>query len=393
MNKVIWKKARICFSFLMMSMCPGISGITANATSESPPEKAILSALIIQPSDHVTDALWYQTMDRHIKSSARDLNMNVENFFAGDDRTKITSNVRAKIEAGFDADYLVFSNQVGIGVELLMLCEELNVKCFMIGSGLTGRDVETYGGPRQKLKNWIGQIIPDDEQAGYDLAIELIEQARKTKKTNNDITPIKVIGITGTSSTPASVNRTNGLHSAISSYEDVELLQIVSARWSGAVAASKYELLNERYGGIDVVWAASNDMALGVLEKARFLKKIPKIGGFDFVPPAIEALKESDLSAVMGGHEIDVAYVLKLLQAYHNGNDFVSETGTTSLHSRLISLTPETVRDYSTFLERLAKGEVNYNDGLDDLTEDKGALSNISMEGFKASVSHRENSR
>jgi len=368
-----------------LTMAASLVGSAAFADPQPKPigEQEGPSILIVQPSDAVTDALWFEVVDRHTKYVTRDLNMDIEHFFAGDDRTKVSSNVIEKIKDGAKPDYLVFSNQIGIGVGLLMICENMDIKCFMYGSSLIERDVKEFGGPRKKLQNWIGQIIPDDEQAGFDLANILIAQAREIKKKNNDNTPIRVIGITGTSSTPASVNRTNGLRRAVASYQDVELLQIVSARWVAEVAANKYEMLTTRYGRSDVVWLANNDMALGVLERARSLGDIPRIGGFDWVLPAIDSLADGGLSAVIGGHDIDIAYVLNLLGAHHDGKDFMMKTGTASLRSRLIPLTPDTVNEYSTFLDKLAKGEVNYQRGFNSLAQDSEAFSDISMQDFK----------
>ena len=365
----------------------------ANLSAKTDPVKDRPYVLVIQPSDNVTDALWYEAMDMHIKYAARDMNMDVDHFFAEDDRTKINRNVIKKIESGPKPDFLVFSNQIGMGVGLLMLCEDMDIKCFMYGSPLMEPDIEKYGGPRQTLKNWIGQIIPDDEQAGYDLAITLIEQARKTKKDNKDNSPIRIMGITGTSSTPASVSRTNGLRRAISSYQDVELLQIVSARWSAEIAANKYKLLTARYGAADIVWSASNDMALAVLDVAHSQKHLPKIGGFDFVPPAIHSLKEQGLSAVIGGHEMEIAYVLKLIRDYHDGNDFIEKLGATSLESTLITVTPDTISEYSLFFDHLAQGKLNYKAGLDIVSDDENVVPEVSMEGFKTRIALEENLR
>jgi len=386
MNIIVSNIFRPVFLFL------SLYAFTAHAVSHASPALQSAAAedrpyvLVVQPSDAVTDALWFEAVDKHIKYSAQALNMKVENFFAGDDRTKIVENVKAKIKSGGKPNYLVFSNQIGMGVELLNICEDMGIKSFMYGSPLTERSIEEYGGPRQKLKSWIGQIIPDDEQAGYDLASTLIRQARETKKQNNDATPIRVIGITGTASTPASVKRTSGLRRAISSQQDVELLQIVSARWSTEIAAKKFDLLTARHGESDVVWVANNDMALAVLEKARSFENLPKIGGFDWVPPAIEALEENGLSAAVGGHEIEIAYALMLLRDYHNGDDYADKTGTTSIESKLITLTPNTKHEYVTFLKQLSKDDVDYGPVFKDISQDKDTFSNISIEAFKKRV-------
>lgn len=390
MNIIASNIIRRLFSFLLLYALMTHSISPASSAPQSTAAEYRPFVLVVQPSDNVTDALWFEAVDRHIKYSAIALNMKVENFFAGDDRTKIVENVQAKIKSSGKPDYLVFSNQIGMGVELLNICEDMGIKSFMYGSPLTERSIEEYGGPRQNLKSWIGQIIPDDEQAGYDLASTLIRQARETKKQNNDATPIRVIGITGTASTPASVERTNGLRRAISSQQDVELLQIVSARWSTEIAAKKFDLLTARHGESDVVWVANNDMALAVLEKARSFDNFPKIGGFDWVPPAIEALEENGLSAAVGGHEIEIAYALMLLKDYHNGNDYADETRTTSIESKLITLTPNTKHEYVTFLEKLSKGDVDYGPIFKDISQDKDAFSNISIEEFKKRVPSKD---
>jgi|GEM_PF-3017561 len=339
--------------------------------------------LLIQATDEDYESPWFEGIDSYAKNAATSLDIDFKHLFTGDDRSEIPQTLRRYIQNERRPDYLLFSNQIEIAPAILRLCDELGIKAFMYNSPLSKKDRQVLGYPREKLTTWIGEIMPDDEQAGFELAGILIEKARENKRANGESGKIKVIGISGTNATPASALRVEGLKRAIAMDEDAELLQIVSARWVPDVAAQKYRLLVSRYGEPDVVWAANDDMALGVLEESRTFKHIPAIGGFDWTPPAIRALQQGELSASMGGHDFDIAYALKILRAYHDGRDFLQTSGTTSLKSKLNPLTPETVYDYNNFLTGIRATETSYVKGLSALLHNKEDYANISIEQFK----------
>ncbi len=387
------KSARMFF-LLFRAICVGITllqiGQFSHASEQtsatrlnSAPTMERPFVVLIQATDKLEDSPWFQGIDSYANNAATSLNIDFKHLLTGDDRSEIPKVLVNYIHNERRPDYLLFANQIEIAPGILQLCEEMGIKAFMINSPLSKKDRQVLGEPREDLTNWIGEIIPDDEQAGFELARILIEKARENKQANGETGKIKVIGISGTNATPASALRVEGLKRAIAMHEDAELLQVVSARWVPHVAAQKYRLLVSRYGEPDVVWAANDDMALGVLEEARAFKHMPAIGGFDWTPPAIRALQKGELSASMGGHDFEVAYALKILKAYHEGRDFLQTSGTTSLKSKLTSLTPETVYDHSNFLTAIRETEVDYATGLSALLLNKEDYADISIDQFK----------
>lgn len=352
-----------------------------SALAQSPAEERP-RVLYIIAADSIEDAKWYEGLVEHSQAAADALNIELEQMFAGTVRPVVLARVNERLESGPKPDYLVFGNQRSLGVELLQTAEAHEIDAFLYIAPLLDEDVEAVGHPREKLAHWIGQLIPDDEQAGYDLANVLIEDARHRKTRGRDSAPIRVVGIAGRKSTTSSQQRQAGLLRAVSEHQDVELLQVVSARWKGDVAGRKYKLLRQRYGDIDVVWSANDPMALGIVEAIEGEETPPSVGGVDWIAPALDAVSDGKLLTTLGGHNFDIAYVMSLLRFHHDGIDFADVAGTASLRSHLEPLTPDNISTYLDFLELKEAGRVDYAAGLSSLLDDPETLENLSIRHF-----------
>lgn len=173
-------------------------------------------------------------------------------------------------------------------------------------------------------------------------------------------TPLRMLGITGLRSTSSARRREAGMRRALQESEDVELLQMVSARWSRITARRKYELLVKRYGPVDLVWVANDPMALGVLEASVESSYQPFVGGVDWIPPAIRAVSEGRLVTTFGGHFMDIALVMGLLRNHLDGADFAKIAGGPSLASTLVALDTTNVARYQAFLEERSRDGIDY---------------------------------
>ncbi len=172
--------------------------------------------------------------------------------------------------------------------------------------------------PQQKYHYWLGEIFHNNINAGKLLADTLIEQAVKVSNKQ----ALTAVGIAGSFSGESN-QRTLGLEQSIQTHNNVELLQVVPAIWSRERSRHIILQLTERFGEIDIAWAASDSMALGVLDslKSGYPKINPKlaIGGIDWTVEAIQAVKQGDLAASVGGHIMQTVWALVKIYDHHHG--------------------------------------------------------------------------
>jgi hypothetical protein len=115
----------------------------------------------------------------------------------------------------------------------------------------------------------------------------------------------------------------------VSERDDALLLQVVSADWSFEEAARKTPLLLRRYPEATVIWTASDAMALGALDSLEPLGREPGtdilVGGANWEPLALDAVRRGELVATVDGHFLEGAWVMVLLHDHHHGLDFARE--------------------------------------------------------------------
>ncbi|NHK27902.1 substrate-binding domain-containing protein [Parvularcula flava] len=281
--------------------------------------------------------MWTQIIVDVARAAAEDLQIDFELIYSGSSRKEIFDAISARVEQRDKPDYALIVNYRMGAEQALQYLDEHGVKSFLFNADLTEEGEALIGGPRETLPNWIGRLIPDDERAGYDLAKYLIAEAQRQKPGKT----LRMIGISGSYASTAAVKRVEGLKRAVAESENVELAQVVTARWTPSIARQKYSLLKNRYGDFDIVWVANDSMALAILEEIDPQTEQVLVGGMDWTPEALDALNEGRMSASMGGHILDMGFSLAIVKRYDEGCDYASTGKDPSLDSVLSIMTPE----------------------------------------------------
>lgn len=211
---------------------------------------------------------------------------------------------------------------------MLKIAEQAQVPTFVFNAGLLEKDRVCFGGPRQRFKYWIGQMLPNDFQAGYDLANILVDKALKA----NRVAPngrVQVVAMGGPEKDFAAVERKRGFELAMARRKDVEVLQFVPAHWLQDRARRKTSLLLRRYPDVGVIWAASDSMAVGAIDAMRGLGRKPGkdiiVGGIDWIPRALSEIRAGTMAVSFGGHFMQGGWAMVLLHDYHHGIDFAAD--------------------------------------------------------------------
>lgn len=280
-------------------------------------------ALFISRSEG--DAFWGPVVD-FTQAACDNLGMNLKVYYADSNLIKMRRQVKKVARSKNPPDAIIVHNFIGVGISVLKEGEKAKVPVFLFNSGV---DYKKAGKPREKFKYWIGDMLPDDEGAGYDLANFLVDKAKKNKKTGPD-GKVHVLGIEGKVSAAASILRKAGLERAMKKRNDAILHQIVPANWSQDEAKSRFLVMKKRYPHISVAWAASDLMSIGVTEAVKSLSMKPNkdifTGGVDWAKPALDSVNSGIMTATGGGHFMEGGWVAVLLYDYLHGIDFAKET-------------------------------------------------------------------
>ncbi|PTL76001.1 ABC transporter substrate-binding protein [Vitiosangium sp. GDMCC 1.1324] len=321
---------------------------TSSARSDRPMRVVLLNAM--GPPENP----WLRDILGVMRAAAHDLGIHFVDYSAGSGQWpgSLLELARQVVAAPDKPDYLIISIHRGIGVRVLEVAEQAGIPVFVINSGLPPAEQARYGGPRQHFKQWIGQMLPDDEGAGYQLASRLIDAATASRGASPDA-PVRLVALEGARGDMSATLRLEGLNRALAERKNVELLQSVSASWLRDLAQRKTTLLLRRFPEVQVVWASNDDMALGALRALKESGRRPGVdvllGGIDWIPESLQALREGELVTSVGGHYLEGAWALVLLYDYHHGVDFASER--LNWRSEMVPLTRVDVEAYLRFRE------------------------------------------
>ncbi len=242
-------------------------------------------------------------------------------------------------------DYLIFMCREKVTTPMLRMANDAGVKVFTFDTNLPVAAQQALGAPRQVLKNWIGHVSPDNVAAGRTLARMLAQQARK-QNLQDPGRALSTLALSGTLDSSAAIDRNTGLQQAIDK-NDMQLLQLVFANWKEEEARVRTRALLKRYPDTAVVWSASDGMALGAIDASKQAGRQPGedvlIGGIDWEPRALDAVRRGELAVSLGRHFMGGGLVLLLLNDYDQGYDFARELPSPVLHYELGVVTQDNV--------------------------------------------------
>lgn len=234
--------------------------------------------------------------------------------------------------------------------------EKLGIRTFIINSGVVPGDRTEIGRPREKHRYWMGQMIPDDQQAGYMLADILIRKTKAAGKTD-DSGKVHLIAIGGMGEgIESEEKRYKGLKKRVAEQNDAVLDEFILAGWSPKTAYTALLDSLKQLPETGAIWSASDAMALGAVEATKSRRRTPGrdifIGGMDWSLEGLEAVKTGEMAVSMGGHFLEGVKALILIHDHHNGLDFASELGV-EIQTQMTPITTENAEKYLNTLNTL----------------------------------------
>ncbi len=312
-----------------------------------------IRVVFLNPADDVKDGeFWWYVCSNFMKAAAADLNIDLKIYNAKRSVPDLNKQAIAAMTGPDKPDFIVMQNLKKSAVSIIKEADKFNVKILMFNSGLSEEETAENGKPREKYKNWIGEILPDDAGAGYDLADIIVKEAKSKKLVNND-GKVEMIALGGVVSDTSAIERNKGLMKYIQENKENVILhrdQALPGNWEEKKANEVFSLAFSTFNNTTTVWNANDNMAIGVLKstKEKGGKKPGTdiiIGGIDWNPENLEGVKSGEISATIGGHFMEGAWTMVMIYDYANGVDFADSEGV-SMKSRMGVITSKNVANF-----------------------------------------------
>lgn len=298
------------------------------------------------------DAFW--TLFAQItQAAAQDLGVRLEWMPALNDPQKQLRDALAVLARRRDKpDAIMLKNFDGTARQILAAAEKAGVYSLLFEEGFVGEDAVYMGHPREKFKHWLGNFIPDQFEAGYDLTKALIAEAKRRFPGQ----PLSMVAIAGNMIEGSSSQRVQGMFVALREHPEVLLHEIAAGYYQEDAARIKTQRLLEAYPGTQIVWAINDTMPVGAaravdtLQAEGLLTARPLIGGCGTTPPAAADVFNRRVDISIGGHFLVSGFILNLLYDYFHGYDFAAES--TDMRLQLFSFDHDNVQRYERAFNR-----------------------------------------
>ena len=269
---------------------------------------------------------FWQAVCTTMRAAAGQLGIDLEIRDSNSSRDRAIAIARDFLAQRPPPDFLIATNDLNAGGKVVELANAAHVKTILLNNDLDA----SYGEPRTKYPYWLGSIVPDHEGAGYGIATEILTAAQKLHDR-----PLKILALTGDATTPASVQRVQGLErgvkvmSKLLGPNSVQLLGVRYLDWSEKTAESSVHEFLKSGPHIDALWAANDPMALGAIKALKAAGYHPgvdvMVGGLNWSQPAVDRVLNHEMVVTYGGHFLLGAWAMVVLRDYVDGRDFAEE--------------------------------------------------------------------
>lgn len=314
-----------------------------------------MSVVFINPGK--SDEVFWGSVSSFMQAAAKDLSIDLEILYAERDSTRMLVQARQVAVRKKRPDYVITVNEKQVAVPMLKIMDAVGIKTFLINNTLSSDQLTFAGKPRERLRHWLGSLVPNNEEAGYQMAKRLIAAGHRRFPQEGQLS---LIAIAGDRATEAGVAREAGLRRAVAEHPEVKWRQTVYGEWNQQRARDQADVLFKRYPDARLVWCANDLMAFGAMESLAAQGGTPGkdklFAGLNNSPQAMEALVSGRLAALSAGHFSAGGWALVMLYDYDRGYDF-ADIGPLERKESLLALLSE--GQAQRFLQRF--GQSNFD--------------------------------
>lgn len=301
----------------------------------------------------LTDEFFWPEVSRTMQAAADQFGFSLEIVYAERDAQRMINLGLAQVAQATPPDILILVNEFQAAPEILQAADAKGIKVFMLLNTFIGEQAREMGAPGQKHRNWIGSLVPSNLGAGQRMA-ETLMACMTDHALADSAQRFHVLALAGDARTPASLERTAGMHAGFANAHNIVIDRHFRTNWQAPDA--KRQTLNylDWATSHDVrpagIWAANDAVALGAVEAARERGLEPGsdlcIVGLNWSPEAVTLIRDGILAGTDGGHFLAGGWAMVMINDYlqqskplgnisfemagidrHNVQQFLSELG------------------------------------------------------------------
>lgn len=321
--EIVWNQVR------WLAVWGVLFGCAPRALAE-PATPASRPRIVFFSPNSEANTYWPQVF-RIIEKVARDLEFEFVPYSLGvEDRFERQQKVLRILQAEPRPQAVIASVVIGHSQRILDASEALDIPVFILGPLFPSELPGVGMTPRRKYKTWAAVFNWAEEQKGYALGTVLLAAAQKRGAYAPDGS-IHVVGVGGDPTWFGSDLRQAGLTRAVAEQPRAVLEQVVPTRWKREEAHQLTLKLLRRFPDASVVWAASDQLGVGVVDALTQLGRVPGqtafTGGLDLSEVGLQRVREGSFVATAATTLLSFAQAAVLIYDYVSGLDFAPELG------------------------------------------------------------------
>jgi len=231
-----------------------------NSHLHEQPQKTIKNANFILFIPH--DRPFWQQLTEYAQAVAHDLAVDLTIINIQNDTQIMLDAVESACQAGVDG--IIFqSYTIDTGEAMLQRIDECQIPSILINSNIGATPVK----PRKEHPYLIAKFLPNDFQAGYDLLKTLVSAASQVYQPQ----ALHILAIDGSTLHEAAIERKQGREHYLKTLGKVASYQTLAGDWTTEHSATLFAQAYAENPHINVIWVASDEMAMGAVQQIKAL--------------------------------------------------------------------------------------------------------------------------
>lgn len=268
----------------------------------SAPASAETRIAFINPGK--ADEFFWPEVTRTMQAAADQFGFQLEVDYAERDAQRMIRLGLERVQQADPPDFLVLVNEFQAAREILHAADARGIKVLMLLNAFVGGQLLDMGAPGEKYRHWIGSLVPNNHGAGQRMAASLVECMLASPTTRTD-GKLHVLALAGDARTPASLERTAGMHAAFAAAGNVVIDRHFQTNWQGPDATRLTRNYLNWAASHQIqpagIWAANDALAIGALDSVRNAGLRPGrdlcLVGLNWSPEAVDLVRDRSLAA------------------------------------------------------------------------------------------------